>query len=186
MLAALLCAVGHALAFDYAGVGPALDVDSLRTAFGESRHEFWQRGTARIFTPADDPVLFEDLLHSGSGRYVVRLSRDETRGQLTEIGVTLDQGVPRRWTLGFERAGEGTRPEQVERRHPGCRSVLDALVARFGEPQSFTSKMDEGLELRSRAWAAADGTMTLVCGRYDRRTAIFAMELEIVPKPAAR
>ncbi|MCU0870357.1 MAG: hypothetical protein MUF30_12315 [Burkholderiales bacterium] len=154
----------------------------MRDAFVESRHEFWQRGTARIFTPDDDAALFADLLRAGSGRYVVRLARDETRGQLTEVAVTLDHGVPRRWTLGFEREGDGQKPDQVERRHPKCRDLLDALVARFGEPQAFTTRMDEGLELRSRTWSAADGSMTLVCGRHDRRTAIFAMELEIVPK----
>lgn len=172
-----------ASAFDYAGVGPGTDIASLRETFPESRHEFWERGTASIFTPDDGEGLFADLLRTGQGRYVVRLSRDETRAQLTEIAVTLDQGVARRWTLGFERDGDGLRPEQVERRHPGCRGVLDALVARFGQPQSFTSRMDEGLELRRRTWNAADGSMTLECGRFDRRTAIFARDLEIAPKP---
>lgn len=165
-------------ALDYAGIGPTTDPVSLRELFPVSTHEFWQRGTGSVVVPGDDPARFETLLKEGDGRYVVRLAADDTRAEMTSVSMSLESGKVRSVTLGFERGGDGDKPEQVERRYPGCRGVLDALVEKFGQQPVLTTRVEEYLEHRVRTWTSAEGSIRLDCGRFVSRRPIFAMDLE--------
>lgn len=185
-LVATLCPV-VAAAVDYAGIGPNTDPMTLRELFPASRHEFWQRGTGSVVVPGDDTARFEALLKEGDGRYVVRLAADDTRAEVTSIGISIEAGKVRLVTLGFERDGEGNQPVQVERRYPACRAVLDALVEKFGSQPTLTTRVEEYLEHRTRTWSGPEGSMRLDCGRFVNRRPIFAIDLEfdLVPAPAA-
>ncbi|MCW5624751.1 MAG: hypothetical protein KIT73_08560, partial [Burkholderiales bacterium] len=161
-------------------------------------HEFWQHGTGSIAVPGEEDGRFEQWLETGDGRYVIQLAPDDTRAEVTNISLSLRSGLLQRLTLGFQRGGQGIKPDMIERRFPGCRGVLDALVARYGQPQAFVSEMEDNLEHRVRSWRGPEGTLHLDCGRFTGRTAIFAMDIEIeapgtpsawpepAPKPARK
>jgi len=177
-LALLSLLAGPVHAFEYAGLDRSVDPASLRRLFPDSRHEFWERRTGSVVAPDDQDSRFETLLKEGEGRYVVRLASDDTRAEVTMVSFTLDAGKVLRLGLGFEREGQGIKPEAVERRFPSCRTVLDALVDRYGQPGSFSTRIEENLEHRLRTWTRAGGTMRLDCGRFASRKPIFAMDLE--------
>ena len=181
---AALCPVAVG-AVDYAGIGPNTDPSTLRELFPASRHEFWQRGTGSVVVPGDDIPRFEALLKQGDGRYVVRLAADDTRAEVTSVSMSLEGGKVRLVTLGFERDGDGDQPVQVERRYPGCRAVLDALIEKFGQQPALTTRVEEYLEHRTRTWTSPDGAMRLDCGRFVNRRPIFAIDLEFDTVPAA-
>ena len=175
-------------AVDYAGIGPNTDPATLREIFPASRHEFWQRGTGSVVVPGDDIPRFEALLKQGDGRYVVRLAADDTRAEVTSVSMSLEGGKVRLVTLGFEREGDGDKPAQVERRYPGCRAVLDALIEKFGQQPALATRVEEYLEHRTRTWTGPDGAMRLDCGRFVNRRPIFAIDLEFdtVPAPISK
>lgn len=190
VLAALLCAAFPAGAFDYGGLSLETEAHRLRELFPVSAHEFRQRGTGAILLPDDEEGRFEEVVRTGDGSYVVRLAPEDTRAEVTSLRLSLDQGRTSRMTLGLERDSKGFTPEAIERRFPGCRAVLDALVARYGQPAGFVSRAEEGLEWRVRSWKGPEGVMRLECGRFPGREAIFAIEVEIeapggAPGPAA-
>ena len=182
VLAGVLALAGGAGAFEYVGLGVGVEPSSLLERFPESRHEFWQRGSGSIARPEDGDGRFTEWLRGGDGLYIVKLSADDSRGDVTAISVSLDRGTVRRWIFSFERAGAGTRPEQNEKRYPGCRRVLDTLIQRYGQPGKFTTRIEEGLQHRSRFWVTGQGEMILDCGRYPNRSPIFAIDLEISPR----
>jgi len=170
-------------ALDYAGVGPTSDPGGLREQFPASRHEFWQRGTGNIVRPEDGDGSFESMLKEGDGLYIVKLSPDDTRGDMTAVSVSLDHGKVRRWILSFERPGAGSKPEQVEARYPGCKRVLDTIAERHGPPRDFTTRIEDGMQHRLRTWVDAEATLRLDCGKLLKRNPIFAIDIEITPTP---
>lgn len=185
-LAALLAALSIsscAFALDYAGVGATTDPATLKERFPDSRHEFWQRGTGSIVRPEDADSRFEAMLKEGDGLYIVKLSPDDTRGDMTAVSVSLDHGKVRRWILSFERPGAGNKPEQVETRYPGCKRVLDTISERYGPPRDFSTRIEEGMQHRLRTWADNEGTLRLDCGKLLKRNPIFAIDIEITPAP---
>lgn len=169
---------GTAQAFEYAGLDRQIDPAQLRQMFPYSHHEFWERGSGSVILPDEEPEEFEALLTEGNGRYVVRLAPDDTRAEVTSVSLTLDGGKVQRLTLGFEREGQGIRPDAIEKRFPVCRGVLDALVARYGEPSVFYTRLEDSLEHRLRTWIGPEGVMRLDCGRFAGRKPIFAIDLE--------
>jgi hypothetical protein len=186
---------GTAQAFEYAGLDRQIDPSLLRQMFPYSHHEFWERGSGSVVLPDEEPEEFETLLGEGNGRYVVRLAPDDTRAEVTSVSLTLDAGKVQRLSLGFEREGQGIRPDAIEKRFPACRSVLDTLVARYGEPSVFYTRLEDNLEHRMRTWIGPVGVMRLDCGRFTGRKPIFAMDLEFEagsveampePKPKAK
>ena len=178
LLALFAFAAGTAQAFEYAGLDRQVDPTLLRQMFPYSHHEFWERGSGSVVLPDEEPEAFETQLAEGDGRYVVRLAPDDTRAEVTSVSLTLEAGKVQRLALGFEREGQGIRPDAIERRFPPCRSVLDALVARYGEPSVFYTRLEENLEHRLRTWIGPEGVMRLDCGRFTGRKPIFAMDLE--------
>jgi hypothetical protein len=168
-------------AFEYAGLGLHVDPVELLGVFPDSRHEFWERGTGSVLLPDDDEERFDTALLEGEGRYVIRLVPDDTRGQVTSVSLSMEAGLVTRMTLGFERSGKGIRPEEIEKRFPGCRGVLDTLVERYGQPSAFKTFNEDNLQHRVRTWVGPEGTMHLDCGRFNGRSAIFAMDIEFVP-----
>jgi hypothetical protein len=182
----LLLAAAPAGAFDYGGLALETEAGRLRELFPASSHEFWQRSSGSILVPEDEEGRFDDAVRSGDGRYVARLAPEDTRAEVTSVALTLEQGRTVRMTLGLERDSKGFTPEAIERRFPGCRGVLDALVARYGQPTGFVSRNDEGLEWRVRTWKGLEGAIRLECGRFPGREAIFAIDVEIEAPRAGR
>lgn len=172
---------GGAAAFEYAGVSAGGDPATLRERFPESRHEFWQRGTGSVVTPDDPEGRFDKSLKEGDGLYIVKLAPDDTRADVTAVSVSLDHGRVRRWILSFERVGAGNRPEQTEARYPGCKRVLDGISERYGPPKDFSTRIEEGMQHRMRRWVGPEGTLTLDCGKFLKRNAIFAIDVELTP-----
>ncbi|MFO0245548.1 MAG: hypothetical protein ACK53H_09210 [Betaproteobacteria bacterium] len=178
LLLCLLVAM-PARAFDYGGLSLETEARRLRELFPASVHEFWQRATGSVLLPEDAEGRFDEALREGDGRYVVRLAPEDTRAEVTSLALTLERGRTVRVTLGLDRDSKGFTPESIERRFPGCRGVLDALVARYGQPSGFQSRTEEGLERRLRTWKGPQGLMRLECGRFPNREAIFAIDVEI-------
>lgn len=180
-----LLAAAPAQAFEYGGLSLETEARRLRELFPASVHEFWQRATGSVLVPEDAEGRFEEALRLGDGRYVVRLAPEDTRAEVTSLALSLDQGRAVRITLGLDRDSKGFTPEAIERRFPGCRGVLDALAARYGQPAGFQSRTEEGLEWRVRTWKGPQGVMRLECGRFPGREAIFAIDVEIYAPDAA-
>ena len=135
-----------------------------------------------------DPALLAAMTASlrhrgpdGDGLYIVKLAPDDTRGDVTAVSVSLDHGRVRRWILSFERPALGNRPEEVEARYPGCKRLLDSVSERFGPPQEFTTRIEGAVQHRLRTWKSPEGMLRLGCGKYVKRTAIYAIAIEIVP-----
>jgi hypothetical protein len=170
-----------ASAFEYAGVGVGADPGSLREQFPSSKHEFWTRGTGSIVRPEDGGGRFEAQLKDGDGLYIVKLAPDDTRGDVTAVSVSLDRGRVRRWILSFERPALGNRPEEVEARYPGCKRLLDSVSERYGPPGEFATRIERGVQHRLRTWTSPAGVLRLACAKYVTRTAIYALDIEIVP-----
>lgn len=182
LVAALVAvAPARAFAFEYAGLSLGVGPMELLDLFPDSRHEFWERGTGSVLLPDDEGGRFDTALAEGTGRYVIRLVPDDTRGQVTSISLTMEAGTVARMTLDFRRPGDGIRPQEIENRYPKCRPVLDALVARYGQPVSFKTYNEDNLQHRVRSWAGPDGGMHLDCGKFNGRSAIFAMDIELTP-----
>ncbi|MFN8910151.1 MAG: hypothetical protein ACK5YW_12795, partial [Betaproteobacteria bacterium] len=160
LLLCLLVAM-PARAFDYGGLSLETEARRLRELFPASVHEFWQRATGSVLLPEDAEGRFDEALREGDGRYVVRLAPEDTRAEVTSLALTLERGRTVRVTLGLDRDSKGFTPESIERRFPGCRGVLDALVARYGQPSGFQSRTEEGLERRLRTWKGPQGLMRL-------------------------
>jgi hypothetical protein len=186
-LARIVCigwlgAVGSAAsAFEFAGLGSGVDPQSLRERFPASKHEFWQRGSGNIARPEEDDGRFDLWLKEGEGLYIIKLAPDDSRADVTAVSISMDKGKVRRWILSFERVGVGKKPEQMERRYPTCRRVLDTLVERYGEPGKFDTHVEEGIQHRTRNWSTPRDSLTLDCGKYTNRKAVFAIDLEITP-----
>jgi hypothetical protein len=170
-----------ASAFEYAGVGIGADPAGLRERFPSSKHEFWARGTGSIIRPEDSGGRFEAQLKDGDGLYIVKLAPDDTRGDVTAVSVSLDHGRVRRWILSFERPALGNRPAEVEARYPGCKRLLDSVSERYGPPGEFSTRIENGVQHRLRTWTSPAGVLRLDCGKYVKRTAIYALDIEIVP-----
>ncbi|MFO1319150.1 MAG: hypothetical protein U1F52_06010 [Burkholderiales bacterium] len=180
-LLALAALSGTGQAFEYGGLGLGIDPATLRDRFPESKHEIWQRGSGSIARPEDGDGRFDQWLKEGDGLYIIKLAPNDSRADVTAVSISLDKGKVRRWVLSFERAGVGSKPEQVEKRYPGCKRVLDTIVEHYGEPVAFTKRVEEGVEHRTRSWSGAEGRVLLDCGRYEKRTPIYAIDLEITP-----
>lgn len=170
-----------ASAFEYAGVGLGTDPNGLRERFPSSKHEFWQRSSGSIIRPEDGTGRFDAMLKDGDGLYIVKLAPDDSRGDATTVSVSLDHGRLRRWILAFERPSLGSNPDQIEARYPGCKRVLDSIAERYGPPGQFSTRIENGIQHRLRTWTSKEGTLRLDCGKFVKRTAIFALDIEIVP-----
>ncbi|MBI1397342.1 MAG: hypothetical protein GC151_15325 [Betaproteobacteria bacterium] len=177
--ACLLGAGGPACAYEYVGLGTGVDPAGLRALFPTSRHEFWLRGSSSVARPGDDGGKFERWLREADGIYIIRFSSDDSRGDVTAASLSMEHGKVRRWILSFERLGVGKRPEQIEARYPGCRRILDTLIERYGKPDRFRTRTEDGMQHRPRSWSGKDGELTLDCGRFPGRRAIFAIDIEI-------
>ena len=183
LLLALVAAVspGHAADLDYVGLGPAVSPESLRERFPASSHRFALRGSGSVLRAEDADGRFERALREGDGVYLLRPAGEDLRGEVTAISLTLEKGRVVRWIFSFERPGGG-KPEQVERRHPPCLRILDALRDRYGEPRGPDTRVEEGVEHRVRRWRAGAWELALDCGRYPERKLIYAIDVEIAAR----
>jgi hypothetical protein len=90
-------------------------------------------------------------------------------GVVDRLWVSLEQ------PLDF--VGRGTATRSNEARFPACRDVLSAFVATYGRPISHPPTREEALESFDYEWTDSRETMTLQCGQYARRNAVFAMRV---------
>jgi hypothetical protein len=175
-IAALLCCAITAAGADplqYAGLGLDTPVASLAARFPRSVHEFtMENGRVRAGAEA---------IGRNSGRYVVRLAASEVVEHVQSVTAAVQGGVTTEMRLSFERSAParetGNSLADFESRHPPCAPMLADLSKRYGKPAGPEVRQEERLVERRYAWRARSDQMVLVCGQYEGRPRVFAMDV---------
>ena len=130
---------------------------------------------------SDNPRRFNDLIRVGTGRYLIRLTADESHNDLYYVQAEIDRGNLRRLRLSFEKPLELLHRsiESGEERHPHCKGIKAGLIRLYGKLSSTGSGWEERLQSISSSWVKSPEVLTLNCGRYYKRKKLFAMDITL-------
>jgi hypothetical protein len=167
--------------FTFAGFSRSMDLATLLDRYPRSSHELTPGAGVRPRTSQDDEKAWmREGFHSrGSGVYVLRLTAAESHDHVYYVQAWIHEGVvDRLWVsleLPLDFVERGTATRSNEGRFPACRDVMSELFATYGRPISRPPSREEALESSTYEWTDSRETMTLQCGRYSPRNAVFAM-----------
>jgi hypothetical protein len=167
--------------FTFAGFSRSMDLATLLDRYPQSSHELTPGEGVRPRTSQDDEKAWmrQVFRSQSSGIYVLRLTAAESHDHVYYVQAWIhDGGVDRLWVsleLPLDFVARGTATRDNEARFPVCRDVLTAFVATYGRPISRPPRREEALESFEYEWTDSRETMTLQCGRYPPRNAVFAM-----------
>jgi hypothetical protein len=190
-LAALAASAAQPGGFAFAGFRRTMDLAPLLDRYPLSAHELTPGAGVRHPTSQDDEKAWmREAFHSrGSGVYVLRLAQTESRDHVYYVQAWIDDGaIERLWVsfeLPLEWAKGGTSTRGNEARFPACHDVLDRLVATYGRPVTLPPRWEEALESSEYQWTQGSERMTLECGRYDGRKAVFAEKVTMEKAPVS-
>jgi hypothetical protein len=128
--------------FSYSGFGLQMDLSILREKYPKSSHEFWPHDGSPVFFASDNPRRFDDLVRVGTGRYLIRLTADESHNDLRYVQAEIGRGVIRRLMLSFENPSGSTNRQAksgFEERPPRCDGIKAGLIRMYGKPSSTLS-----------------------------------------------
>jgi hypothetical protein len=187
-LATLAMSGAEAGPFTIAGFRRNTDLATLLDRYPRSSHDLTPGAGIRHRTAQDDEKAWiRDFFHRrGSGTYVLRLAPAESHDHVYYVQAAIHDGVTERLWVSFELPLEsverGAATKGNEARFPPCQGVLNGLAATYGKPAALPASWEEALESFNYAWIDASETMTLQCGRYRGRGAVFAMGVTIVAR----
>jgi hypothetical protein len=167
--------------FAFAGFRRNMDLAILLDRYPRSSHELTPGAGARHRTSQEDEKAWmREFFHSrASGSYVLRLAPKESHNHLYYVQAWIQDGVTERLWLSLELPVEwvkgGASTQSNEARYPACHGVLNALVDTYGRPVTLPPSWEKAVESFSYEWMQGSDTMTLECGQYRGRKAVFAM-----------
>jgi hypothetical protein len=179
-------------AFAFAGLRRTMDLAPLLDRYPLSAHELTPGGGVRHPTSQDlEKAWMREAFHSrGSGVYVLRVAPTESHDHVYYMQAWIQDGATERLLVSFELPVEWvkgpTSTHANEARFPACHSVLNRLVATYGRPVTRPPRWEEALESLDYQWTQGSEMMTLECGRYDGRKAVFAESVTMERTPASR
>jgi hypothetical protein len=180
--AVVACCNAASVPTAYAGFSLDVDGHSLVGRFPGSEHEF-TGGDGRIVSLRDGAAEFRKVIARASGRYAIRVTTNEVVGNVHYVEANLKQGALRSLRLSFERpAGTGRGADftaDFERRHPSCAPILARIRQQNGEPSRSGTSVEERLVKQSYFWTTDAERLELVCGHYEGRRAVFALDVVI-------
>ena len=169
---------GFVESFRYEGFSIETNLSTLMKRFPLSGHEFWY-SDGQIKSVPDGAAEIRDSVAHDSGQYIIRLANSESVGHLHFISAHIAVGALSRLRLSFEKPGTANEKFLVgfENRHPACAPILADLTKRYGKPRGPEIGSEERLESWHYTWNTAFEDLTLVCGHYQGRRSLFAMEV---------
>jgi hypothetical protein len=191
-LAALATGAVQPGPFAFAGFRRTMDLAPLLEQYPLSAHELTPGAGVRHLTSQDDEKAWmREFFHSrGSGTYVLRVAQTESHDHVYYVQAWIHDGATERVWVSFELpidwVNGGTSTRGNEARFPSCHDVLDKLVVTYGRPITLPPRSEEALESLSYQWAQGSEMMTLECGRYRGRKAVFAEQVTMETTSASR
>jgi hypothetical protein len=183
LLTGLVGGTAQAEPLTFAGFHRETDLAALADRYPRASHELTADADVRKLTSQDDPKewMRDFFRNRGSGTYVVRLTPDESHDNLYYVQAWIRQGTTERLWLLLEKPLDTVRGRRSigsnEARHPACYDVLKPLTAKYGQPDALAPRWEEALEFFDYVWARLPDSMTLECGRYQGRKAVFAIQV---------
>ncbi len=180
-LAALVMGSVQAGPFVFAGFRRDMDLATLLDRYPRSSHELTPGAGVRHRTSKDDEKAWmREFFHSrGSGTYVLRLTQMESHDRVYYVQAWIQDGVTERLWVSLELPVEWVKgrasPRSNEARYPACHDVLDPLVVTYGRPVTLPPSWEEAVQSFTYEWMHGSEMMTLECGQYRGRKAVFAM-----------
>jgi len=165
----------------FAGFDRTMDLATLLDRYPRSRHELSPGADVRKAGSQENPrEWIRDFFHArGSGTYVLRLTSKESFDHVFYIQANVREGVTERLWLLLEKPLDMVRPRLArgsnESRYPACNGVLRPLTAKYGKPEVRAPRWEEALQSFDYVWTRPPEAMTLECGRYQGRKAVFAI-----------
>jgi hypothetical protein len=177
-----ICALGGLVAaaepFTYHGFTIDTALATLTARFPKSGHEFCCRNGFNVYPNSGD--AFREFIARGTGNYLIRLSEAESFGHIYYVGADLKDGAVSQIRLSFERPDHIKQPRgypEVGFRNPACAPVLAELTKLYGRPSGPVLSHEEALENKEYSWTGPSQELALVCGQYQSRRGVFAMEV---------
>lgn len=176
----------HCQEENWKGLAHRTNVSGLRDLFPRSSHEFWESGSGRVAPASDKNVDFDFLLRSGSGRYIIRLSPEDSFDHVYYIETLIDRGHIFYLRLSFERPAEllaeipPTWEADHRARHPPCHRPRLKLLSRFGQPSKKELIAVERIIERKETFTSRYGLIELMCYQLDGAENWLAAEVRFV------
>jgi len=168
--------------FQHAGFSRQTPWSGMIDQFPHSTHEFWesQRGTTYQLE-VDGREKFQRVVATGSGKYLIRLSQDESRNDIYFIEFQIARGSTAALKLSFEKPAEfmKTKITSNAQRYPACEPVLSSFTMKYGNPTKTESNTEEALTTVIRTSTAAGEQLALSCGHYDGQKKTCAMDVTV-------
>ncbi len=161
---------GQEVLFD--GLDLNLDALALRSKYPSSRHAFWPSDGGRIMSPRNGEE-FERALSDRSGRYLIRLSQDESFEDVYLLDIRFEEREIAEFHLSFEKPADYLKTEPKDwaashyARHPDCHLIETKIKDRFGEPSLEREWSEERLLHQPRSWSLPDQRVELDCYSLD-------------------
>jgi len=180
-LSGLVVGSARAEPLAFAGFDRTMDLATLLDRYPRSRHELSPGADVRKAGSQENPrEWIRDFFHArGSGTYVLRLTSKESFDHVFYIQANVREGVTERLWLLLEKPLDMVRPRLARRsnesRYPACNGVLRPLTAKYGKPEVRAPRWEEALQSFDYVWTRPPEAMTLECGRYQGRKAVFAI-----------
>jgi len=155
-------------------------ISGLLEQYPASDHQFWLPDGHAVGS-TESGAEFRYLLAHRTGRYSIRMLPQETRREVYYLEAGIEQGVVKSIRLSFEKPASPKSTQSAlgdfEERHPPCSPVLASLTRQYGRPEEPVNSSEERLENRKYVWKNDRQELTLVCGRYQGRAKVFAMDV---------
>jgi hypothetical protein len=178
--------------FAFAGFHRDMDLAVLLEQYPQSSHEVTPGAGVRRRTSQDDlKGWIREFFRSqtASGTYVLRLSPGESHDHVYYVQAEVRAGITERlWlllVLPLELINPRASKGGNEARYPTCNDVLRPLTMKYGKPAAPTARWEEALESFDYVWTSSPEQMTVQCGRYRGRKAVFAIDVTLL-KTASR
>jgi hypothetical protein len=171
---------GQEVLFD--GLDLDLNALALRSKYPSSRHAFWPSDGGRIVSPRNNEE-FEGALSDRSGRYLIRLSQEESFEDVYLLDIRFEEGGISEFHLSFEKPPDYLESEPQDwaashyARHPDCHLVEAKLKDQFGEPSLESEWSEERLLHRPRSWSLPGQRVELDCYSLDGQGRALAAEV---------
>ncbi len=171
---------GQEVFFD--GLDLNLNALALRSKYPSSRHAFWPSDGGRIVSPRDTGE-FERALANRSGRYLIRLSQEESFEDVYLLDIRLEEGEIGELYLSFDKPTNFLETEPKDwaashyARHPDCHLIETKIKDQLGDPSLKAEWSEERLFHQPKSWSLPEQVIELGCYSLDGQGKLLAAEV---------